>query len=400
MSFIDVAMLVACLCASITGAIRRRYADLPLLVGVFLRFAIAMRYSFSGDPDPDGYGMLASYYASLPLLETIVAMPKGAYWYSWLVSFAYRAFAESEIMIRFMNAAMSCWAVFITCDLSEHLYGQRVARRVAVFLSLFPSLIRFSSSFASRETLFVFLVIVSVRHMLTYYERGSLLHAFLGLVAVLCACIVHTSAVLFFALFLFLVVDKSSLDAGMRLLMGTLGTVGVAAIGLLLVRNGIGVEKLYLDRGENLLETANWISNASAEGRAAYLVGAQSSNPLMFVMLLPVRMAFFLYAPFVWMIRTGLDVLGCFDGLLYLWTTISCVSHARSILGRQMLSVQDKFVFCLAVILVGLIMMFSVGTSNYGTALRHRAKLIMLISLVAGPCMLKRAMPGEGSRYA
>ena len=34
---------------------------------------------------------------------------------------------------------------------------------------------------------------------------------------------------------------------------------------------------------------------------------------------------------------------------------------------------------------MGMLAMFAIGTSNYGTALRHRAKLISMFVLLCGP---------------
>lgn len=386
MSYVGAIFYVICLSAAVLGVRRRKDADLYLLVGILLRFAAVGFYSVTGDSDPDGYGAMARLYANMSPEDLISNFPTGAYFYSWLISFPYRLFGESELMVRSINGLLSCVALFIAYDLVRSLFGNKAARKATLFLAVFPALIRFSGPFASRETLFAFLELMALSLIYRYYSGGGAILLLPTVAVVAMACIVHTSAFMFFVLLLLVVMNNSSADKGMKLLIGTLGIVFVSVGVYLMFSRGIGTEKLYLNNGGLDLDKLNWISESSADGRAAYLKGFTFSNPVLTVLFLPVRVAFFLYAPFIWMVRNMLDVFGFIDGLLYILVSYHSIRHVRAILMKKSAaSRNERFVLYVGIMLICMLAMFAIGTSNYGTALRHRAKLIYLFVIICGP---------------
>lgn len=385
MNVLGIASALVCFTITIPGIKKRRDADLYLFLGVLLRFASVLFYSYTGDSDPDGYGTMALMYANMTPEQLVLNFPTGAYFYSWLISFPYRFFGANEMMIRSINGLLYCWSLFIAYDLARVLAGPKAAKKIALFLAVFPALLRFAGPFASREALFVWLCMESLLLLYKYYCGEGAPKLLLALPCILFACIVHTSAFMFFVLLLLIMMNNSSGDRGMKILIGFLGCCFVAAGLYFMFSRGIGTEKLYLDKGGLDLEKMNWISESSADGRAAYLKGFTFTNPILTALFLPVRAAFFLYAPFIWMVRNALDVFGFIDGALYLLVTYHAVRNIRAILKKQDRTRDEKFVLLLAVMLLGMLAMFAIGTSNYGTALRHRAKLISMLVLLCGP---------------
>ena len=385
MNYLGVVSLLICFAITLPGVRRRKDADLYLLIGVLVRFASVLFYSYMGDADPDGYGAMALMYSHMTPEQLILNFPTGAYFYSWLISFPYRLFGPNEMMIRSINGLLYCCSLFISYDLAKSLYGEKPAKKVALFLAVFPAIIRFSGPFASREALFVWLSMQSLLLLYQFYNGEGSAKLLLAIPCILFACIVHTSAFMFFVLLFLIMMNNSSGDKGMQILIGFIGCCVVAAGLFFMFKKGIGTEKLYLDKGGMSLEKMNWISEASADGRAAYLKGFTFTNPVLTALFLPVRAAFFLYAPFIWMVRNALDVFGFIDGALYLLVTYHAVQNIRAILEKLERTRNEKFVLFLTVMLLGMLAMFAVGTSNYGTALRHRAKLISMLVLLCGP---------------
>lgn len=385
MNYFGVVSLLICFVITLPGIKKRGEVDLYLLTGVLLRFASVLFYSYTGDSDPDGYGTMAMMYTQMSPEQLIANFPTGAYFYSWLISFPYRLFGPNEMMIRSINGLFYCWSLFIAYDLAKALYGKKPAKKVALFLAVFPAILRFSGPFASREALYVWLSMVSLLLIFQFYSGRGAIKLVLAFPCILFACIVHTSAFMFFVLLLLILMNNSSGDKGMKVLVGFIGCCFVAAGLFIMFKRGIGTEKLYLDKGGLNLEKMNWISESSADGRAAYLKGFTFSNPILTVLFLPVRAAFFLYAPFIWMVRNTLDVFGFIDGFLYLLVSYHAMQNIRAILRNKKRSRSEQFVLFLAVMLMGMLVMFAIGTSNYGTALRHRAKLISMFVLLCGP---------------
>ena len=111
-----------------------------------------------------------------------------------------------------------------------------------------------------------------------------------------------------------------------------------------------------------------------------------------FLWQLPVRLFYFLGAPFPWQLERLSDVWGLVDGAVFLYVCWTIVRN--SIKGAQK---QDIYRMLLVVAFAAIVA-FSAATSNYGTAFRHRAKFVpvLLLLLMYGSSLIGRS--GRSSR--
>lgn len=125
----------------------------------------------------------------------------------------------------------------------------------------------------------------------------------------------------------------------------------------------------------------------TARDRAAYLPGLTPQSIVDLFIQTPLRVIYFLYTPFPWMVSNMSDVAGLLDALLYSVFTIYGIKGVRSLAKR------DK-VIAAAIVMVAFIFLviFAWGTSNYGTALRHRQKLVWLLISIASIGISQSAM--------
>ncbi|MDB2276717.1 hypothetical protein PM022_19780 [Halorubrum ezzemoulense] len=89
--------------------------------------------------------------------------------------------------------------------------------------------------------------------------------------------------------------------------------------------------------------------------------------------------AYFLYAPFPWMIETVPDLLVGVEGLLNIAFTITAIWGVRSLSQKNM----PATVGLLAGLAVAVVL-YGVGTVNYGTGMRHRQMFLWVIFLFGG----------------
>lgn len=116
----------------------------------------------------------------------------------------------------------------------------------------------------------------------------------------------------------------------------------------------------------------------AAKGGSAYLVGFTPNSILDLIIQSPVRMVYFLLAPFPWMISSPGQLLGLIDALLYL------VLVFYSIRGLKYLKKYNNSAFwAVTLMLLIFIGSFAWGVSNFGTAIRHRQKIVGLIIAVS-----------------
>ena len=119
-------------------------------------------------------------------------------------------------------------------------------------------------------------------------------------------------------------------------------------------------------------------ANRTQVGSAAYPNWLRPQESLEYVMLLPARFIYFIAAPFPWDIRSANQIMGLFDGLLYLilgwlikrnFSLIWANSNAR----------------LLILVVTPLLVIYALGTSNFGTGIRHRAKFVAVLLVIASP---------------
>lgn len=95
----------------------------------------------------------------------------------------------------------------------------------------------------------------------------------------------------------------------------------------------------------------------------------------------PIRLLYFLFTLYPWWVRQPIDIIGAMDVLLYVWLVIfawKCRRDTRHNTGTMMMML----------LLVGL-STFAIVTSNYGTALPHRAKFAPYLTILAAPAVPK-----------
>jgi hypothetical protein len=81
------------------------------------------------------------------------------------------------------------------------------------------------------------------------------------------------------------------------------------------------------------------------------------------------RLIYFLFSPFLWDIKAINHLLGFVDASLVLYLFYYII---RGIVVEK----QNKYVTILCIILLPLLITYSWGVGNFGTALRHRTKFI------------------------
>jgi hypothetical protein len=161
------------------------------------------------------------------------------------------------------------------------------------------------------------------------------------------------------------------------LVRAVVATLAVSLSIVLIWISGWGLEKvgneLTLSVG---IERIRDLGEESAIGRAAYLQNVKIDSVTDAVWILPQRVGYFLFAPTIWMVQTSLDLLGVIDGLFYV-VLAWCLFLSRRYIWENVLA---RYLLVIALVVLTI---FAMATSNYGTAIRHRAKIApILISLI------------------
>lgn len=368
----------------ITRMKKRGDISVQTVVAFFLRFGISIIYTMSGDGDADYYGVNAEWYAGLPLSQLFSNIPTNAYLYSWIISFFFRVFGTFYMPVRVLNSAISIYCVWIVYDITKEIYGGEIAKKAAWIVAVFPNLIRWSSLFANREVFIMLFMLLYIKASYKYYARGNIRYLIFSLIFLIPAMILHTSMIVMILLTILIILKKrGSHDYATAMLSKSFLIMTSLIAFTYLLRNGIGVEKFSLIEDSGLsMNNVSAIGNMSATGRAAYLTNFRFSNPILIILTLPVRMLYFLFTPFPWMISASIDIAGFFDALLYVWAFIPALKKVKRISISKKRTKEETFVYILFIALICIIAMFALVTSNYGTAIRHRSKLFVILLII------------------
>ncbi len=129
----------------------------------------------------------------------------------------------------------------------------------------------------------------------------------------------------------------------------------------------------YFERADSL-EDVTGQSGIQGRGGSGYKAGFSISNPILgFLINTPIRIIYFLLVPFPWRWRGIIDIVSFFFSSLYYsyGEYLACKVLYKKKKGKYI----NLVIACLLVVLCGYTI-YSWGTSNAGTALRHRDKFL------------------------
>lgn len=324
----------------------------------------------------------------------------GSLLYSWLGSCVYVALGRTELLLQFINAMLGTLVVILAMKSGRLLaLDSGYIRKIGWFAALHPSLILYSA-ITMREASIVFAFGVALYWLVRWRTTQRYCYLALSVVAVLVSQLFHTgmvaaSAIIVCIGLIYVVREHSVKIAKIRftrtnvlvtMVTGVLVTTLVMSVGWA-IESGFAIDKLQrLLDGQILESIVSWQADV-ARGRASYLDGFLPESWLGFLWQVPVRSFYFLGAPFPWQLESLSDLWGFVDGATFLY--VCWIIGRNSIKGAQR---QDIY-RVLLVVALSVIVAFSVATSNYGTAFRHRAKFVplLLVLLMYGSSLVVRS---------
>jgi hypothetical protein len=292
------------------------------------------------------------------------------------------------LMLQALNALGGTLIVLNVYLIARELWGRQRAQTVAWFVALFPFLIQISAV-THREVAIVYPFTLGSLFLVRWVRRDKvrLRHLGAGLLFFGIATIIHGGMIAaIFGAVTFLVASafKNSLK---RLVVGQ---VKISAMVVFLIIGGGGIGMAVgggipeISKVGNLTgigaEMIASMAEARAEGEAAYLEETFPTSLTEVVLQMPLRVVYFLFAPMPWHVSSAghliallTDVTGYIIVFFGLWGSRHQIVHERGALA-------------LLAILLAAIAAFALVTSNFGTAMRHRAKFIpILAALWASP---------------
>jgi hypothetical protein len=332
-----------------------------------------------GEADAIAFERVGWEYVELWNQErTSVSRNSGAFLYSVWVGILYLIFDRLPIIPHVFNAITGTVTVYLIYNIAFRITeSSKVAKVAGIIAMLFPTLNLFSAILL-RESFIVFFFSFSLYLFLVWYYDNKVNLLLMSFVLLFAATSLHGGFIfialiyIIYALFYQPKFGKWVFSMGRSIFVFiSLGTI------ILIFGSYIFHQLPSFSMLTSPEFFANWVNVASRD-TAAYLPGYAPRNLLDVLIQTPVRIIYFLFSPFPWMISSQIHIIGAIDALIYF--ALFCFS----IKGFILLWKYDKSL-CILVfsILVITVVVFSWGTSNFGTALRHRQKIVPIFIIMA-----------------
>jgi len=363
-----------------------RYPGLKLIIWIALiirLFAALFNEFISKLPDTNAdagrFEAKTWFYAQMPMFDFINSFNSDskAYTFTWFLSFLYRIFGRSPLLLESFGIIISLISVILVFRISFLVSGDvKKSKQSAAIFAFFPTVILYSVIIL-REVYIAFFMLLIALFVVKWLKSNQIKFALVSLLLFVPLYFLH-GGLLVGAGMVFIILSYSSLKdiynsfKNNQLLIPQLVFVFFA-----LVTIGIAINKLstlnipYLGNINNIFSLSRIVFQAEVTniGGSVYPGWLIPNSISSFFLLIFPRLVYFLFSPFIWDIKAINHLLGLVDGIMILFLFYFII---KGLLLKKL----NNFVSILLIILIPLLITYSWGVGNFGTALRHRVKFI------------------------
>lgn len=319
------------------------------------------------------YGQSLVISADLSLLGS-----SSEHLYSKIMGLLFWFIGDQRIVGQYTNVLLGLSVIFVVNKILNILnVDENVQVLMLLIAAFFPNTMIISAIFL-REMILTFFVSLSLLYFTKWFKFGKINDAifsflFLGIASLFHSGVIGIALGYFFG---YLFYNRKN-----NKFQFSIGTVGMLIIIILL----IGFSVTYLDDMlfgkfknvedlDDILMTAN-----SRRGGSAYLTSLSINNPVQLVLFGPIKMFYFIASPLPMNWRGIMDIFSFFtDSILYVYTTYYFIRN------RKKMDKNRSIIIVVLWAILGATIIFGVGISNAGTAIRHRQKLLPLFLILLG----------------
>jgi hypothetical protein len=315
--------------------------------------------------------------------------PESGFWtnprvtYTNTLGFFYRAFGTSFLLGDELSVLAFTLSCIVLVRLVSLLDLERFRIGIVLFFGLLPSSVIFRSV-SLREPWQALFFLLSVYWAIRLWKRPGILIFSFMLMSAFCMALLH-GGLKGYAVYLVLIGiywgifcrKKGACRAWyVRFLFA-----GLLVTGVIMLSQKMG---WYVTVGQGLEGvTAFRQYAATIQSRATYGIMLDSSSVLGLVKTIPIIFVYYMFAPFPWQVGNVADIHAMLESMLRFVLLFFAVSSWRRSSGE----VRSYYGFLLIIVL-GMELMWALGTINWGTAMRHHVPGYGVIVLLGAPGLI------------
>ena len=302
---------------------------------------------------------------------------------SRFISIFYTIFGESKMMAQCISVIIGTLSVYMVYYLSNELWDHHSAKKAAWVTALFPNLVLYSS-LTLREPYIVFFLLIGLIGILRFMQKNSFNSFLQAITGFYLLIFFHGPAAVggfIFLIFLILSLLKKQIKNlyNNKLHLSSFFVTIISLIPLILFLTNnykipyIGGIQTLFEIENSLIRINNFMVDIASY--PSWLTINDSSE--LFTKTI-IKSFYFLFGPFIWDIKSLYHSIGLIDGTLYIILSIYVIKNRHSIW-------QNPITRMFLLIFISYIVIYGLGIGNFGTAIRHRSKFVVLLIILAAP---------------
>jgi hypothetical protein len=363
----------------------------PLIVGLAARLLVAL-YHYYVAPLPGGTADAVRFeqtawdwaQGGLPGVLEQFRGPH-SFFYSVLLGMLYALTDRSPLMGSAVGILASVGALVFTYRLACLFWSKRIAVKAVWVGALFPTLVLFSA-FTRREAFIYLAVTAALYYAARWGMTDRLRHFVASALWFAVGVFFHTGLIMGIAGLMLVALWRYGRRAVAQAVLGRLGIVGLLVVGVVIsgavAYTTAGVALQGLGAIQQMIDVERTIAHAVRRARddAAYPQWMLPRRPIDLTWNVPARTVYLLFAPFPWDVRRLAHLQGLADGILYMVLMAMIWKNRRAIMAHDGART-------VVLVLLPMILVFAMGTGNFGNGLRHRAKFVLGLIALAAPSL-------------
>lgn len=311
------------------------------------------------------------------------------YWtnYTVFLTILYSFTDCSRWFAQYINVLFGMAMLLYVRKMLRILNVEKKKGQVVMGIMAFMPFLNLYSVVLMREAWIGFFLTISLYHFICWYlmKGKGAYRMILCLSSVICAMWMHAGCVGFlFGYCMAFLVYKRKDDVVKISYSSYISLFFILIIGLFMFLNMDTLGEKLLGADMDYIQE----KNAGAGGGSDYLTWIDLSSPLQLIVFSPLKILYFLFSPMIMDWRGINDIAAsALDGIVYVY---ACWRMIRYRVEEPRYNFLKKILF---ISIFSTVFIFSFGTSNSGTAIRHRAKIcsaFLIISAISSNKEKKR----------
>lgn len=345
-----------------------------LVIALFARIVLVFTdvYLFRlPDTGKDDDGFYRNAFQSYISGESFDFKVYGTY-FTYVLYLLMHIIGTSRIGVQFINVIFSMISLMAIVDILKILKVDIKFKKIILFFMCFMPYIMFSNSILRRDTLISVLTVLSIKNFIKWIYNKKIKYCIISCFYIILAALFHAAVVFTFAIYLtfyFLYNHKIQKVkfAGTGYLKTIIISIIVVLFGIYFLSN-FNSKFSHIDSMEVIYSNVN-----ESRGGSVYLKNVKISTISQLLIWAPVKFVYFIFSPMPWNFRNILDVATfLMDSSVYLFLLLQYIKSKNK-------KSSSKWLF-LCFLIVGLV--FSLGTFNSGTAIRHRYNILPFLIII------------------